>query len=95
MRLLRLHAGADHRNRYLVAAVCAPAVAQPPAPAPVTLTAADGAKLKATYFSPRGNPAGIVLLHQCNRDRRVVGGLRCTGCGARLSRHRHGLPQVR
>lgn len=68
MRLLRLHARAVLAIALLWL-VCAPAVAQPPAPALVTLTAADGAKLKATYFTAGKPGPGIVLLHQCNRDR--------------------------
>jgi alpha-beta hydrolase superfamily lysophospholipase len=48
---------------------CGPATAQPLAPAPVTLTASDGAKLKATYFAAGKPGPGIVLLHQCIRDR--------------------------
>jgi len=41
----------------------------------VDLTASDGAKLKASYF-PGGKPGpGVLLLHQCNRDRKVWDGL--------------------
>jgi dienelactone hydrolase len=36
----------------------------------VTLKAPDGTTLKATYYSPGRPGPGIVLLHQCNRDRR-------------------------
>ena len=47
------------------------AAAQPASP--VTLKAADGTVLKATYYkaaTPAATPApGLVLLHQCNRDR--------------------------
>lgn len=46
----------------------APAHAQP-APAPVTLKAPDGLALKASYYSPGRPGPGLVLLHQCNRDR--------------------------
>lgn len=35
----------------------------------VTLKAPDGITLKATYYSPGRPGPGIVLLHQCNRDR--------------------------
>jgi dienelactone hydrolase len=35
----------------------------------VTLKAPDGIALKATYYSPGRPGPGIVLLHQCNRDR--------------------------
>jgi len=34
------------------------------------ITAADGAKLKATYYSPGKPGPGILLLHQCNMDRK-------------------------
>ena len=46
----------------------APAAAQPAA-APVVLKAPDGVSLKATYFSPGQPGPGVLLLHQCNRDR--------------------------
>jgi len=39
------------------------------------LTASDGTKLKVTYF-PAGKPGpGVLLLHQCNRQRKVWDGL--------------------
>lgn len=41
----------------------------------VDLTAADGTKLKATYFAaPKPGP-GVLLLHQCNRQRKIWDGL--------------------
>jgi dienelactone hydrolase len=44
---------------------------QTPPPQIVDLTAADGIKLKATYY-PAGKPGpGVLLLHQCNRQRKV------------------------
>ena len=44
---------------------------QTPPPQIVDLTAADGTKLKATYY-PAGKPGpGVLLLHQCNRQRKV------------------------
>jgi dienelactone hydrolase len=46
----------------------ATAVAQPTV-TPVTLKAADGTTLKASYYSPGKPGPGLVLLHQCNRDR--------------------------
>ena len=53
-----------------VAGVAAVAAAQSPAGmAPVALKAADGTPLKGTYFSPGKPGPGIMLLHQCNRDR--------------------------
>lgn len=42
-----------------------------PAPRVVDLTAADGTKLKATYFSAGKPGPGVLLLHQCNRQRKV------------------------
>ena len=40
-----------------------------PAATDVTLKAPDGLTLKATYYSPGKPGPGLVLLHQCNRDR--------------------------
>jgi dienelactone hydrolase len=37
----------------------------------VDLTAADGMKLKASYFSAGKPGPGVLLLHQCNRQRKV------------------------
>jgi len=46
--------------------------AQPtPAPQIVDLTAADGTKLKATYFPAGKLGPGVLLLHKCNRQRKV------------------------
>lgn len=45
------------------------AAAQPAAPSPLTLKASDGIMLKATYFSAGKPGPGLVLLHQCNRER--------------------------
>jgi pimeloyl-ACP methyl ester carboxylesterase len=44
-------------------------VAAQPAVSPVTLKAPDGIVLKASYYSPGKPGPGLVLLHQCNRDR--------------------------
>lgn len=41
----------------------------------VDLTAKDGAKLKATYFAAGKTGPGVLLLHQCNRDRKAWDGL--------------------
>lgn len=41
----------------------------------VDLTAKDGAKLKTTYFAAGKPGPGVLLLHQCNRDRKVWNGL--------------------
>ena len=45
------------------------ASAETPSTAPVTLKAPDGIALKATYYTPGRPGPGILLLHQCNRDR--------------------------
>lgn len=50
----------------LLALTC---VAQPPAPRDIVLTTSDGTKLKATYFAAGKPGPGILLMHQCNRDR--------------------------
>ena len=51
------------------------AAAEPVAGRAVNLKASDGTKLAATYY-PGGRPGpGILLLHQCNRDRTVWNGL--------------------
>jgi dienelactone hydrolase len=64
-----------HSFRFVAALTivltAAAARAQSPAPdtTTVSLKASDGTVLKATYF-PAGRPGpGIMLLHQCNRDR--------------------------
>src|ERR1700682_6613604 len=41
----------------------------------VDLTAGDGTKLKATYFAPAKPGPGVLLLHQCNRQRKIWDGL--------------------
>jgi len=41
----------------------------------VDLTAADGVKLKATYFAATKPGPGVLLLHQCNRQRKIWDGL--------------------
>ena len=46
-----------------------------PAQRIVELTAADGTKLKATYFAAAKPGPGVLLLHQCNRQRKVWDGL--------------------
>ena len=47
------------------------AVQQAPAPRVVNLTAPDGLKLKGTYFAAAASGPGVLLLHQCNRQRKV------------------------
>lgn len=54
---------------FLFAAFCF--AAQPPEPRDVDLTASDGAKLKATYFAAAKPGPGVLLFHQCNRDRKM------------------------
>jgi len=41
----------------------------------VDLTASDGTKLKASYFPAAKPGPGVLLLHQCDQDRRIWGGL--------------------
>lgn len=41
----------------------------------VDIAAPDGLKLKATYFSAKNPGPGVLLLHQCNRQRKVWDGL--------------------
>jgi dienelactone hydrolase len=58
---------------FLVASAGAAAqqAQQPPAPKIVNLTASDGTVLKATYFAtPKPGP-GVLLLHQCNQQRKL------------------------
>ena len=47
------------------------AAIQAPAPQIVDLTTWDGSKLKATYFAAGSPGPGVLLLHQCNRDRKM------------------------
>jgi dienelactone hydrolase len=54
----------------LLLQVCCSA-GQQPAPRNVDLTASDGTKLKATYFPAAKPGPGLLLLHQCNRDRKM------------------------
>jgi dienelactone hydrolase len=46
------------------------ALAQTPAPREVTLTAADGTALKATYYAAAAPGPAVLLLHMCNTTRR-------------------------
>ncbi len=57
----------------MLAAACA--AQQAPGPRVVDLTAADGTKLKATFFSPGKPGPGVLLLHQCNQQRKGWDGL--------------------
>lgn len=59
---------------FLVLALTS-AAQQVPAPSVVDLAAMDGTKLKATFF-PAGKPGpGVLLLHQCNQQRKGWDGL--------------------
>ena len=60
-----------HTIRLVIVAAVLGTAASPAAaqPAHVTLKAPDGITLKATYYSPGQPGPGLVLLHQCNRDR--------------------------
>ncbi len=50
--------------------LASPAFAQgPPAPRDVTLTAADGTKLMATYYAAAAPGPAVLLLHMCNTTR--------------------------
>jgi dienelactone hydrolase len=51
------------------------AAGEPVTATPVTLSAADGTKLAATYFAGEKPGPGILLLHQCNRDRSTWSGV--------------------
>jgi len=55
---------------WLLLVFASPAIAQsPPPPRDVTFSAADGTKLKGTYYAaPRPGPA-VLLLHMCNTTR--------------------------
>jgi dienelactone hydrolase len=44
---------------------------QPPTPRIVDLTSPDGTRLKATFFAASKPGPGVLLLHQCNRQRKV------------------------
>ena len=47
------------------------AAQQPPAARVIDLKASDGAILKASYFAAAKSGPGVLLLHQCNRQRKV------------------------
>ena len=57
----------------MLAAACK--AQQAPAPQVVDLSAADGTKLKATFFSAGKPGPGVLLLHQCNQQRKGWDGL--------------------
>jgi hypothetical protein len=58
---------------FSLALVCVPQAS--PAERVVDLTAADGTTLKATWFPAARPGPGVLLLHQCNRQRKVGDGL--------------------
>lgn len=64
-----------HRLALWLLVVCPLAVdAKPqqlPAPYVIELKASDGTILKATYFAAAKSGPGVLLLHQCNRQRKV------------------------
>jgi dienelactone hydrolase len=53
----------------LLAGIRPAAAADPVAGEPATIAAPDGTKLAVTFYSPGRPGPGILLLHQCNRDR--------------------------
>jgi dienelactone hydrolase len=66
-----------------VAPVCA--AQDVPAPRVVDLKAADGTSLKATYFAAAKPGPGVLLLHQCNAQRKVWNGLATSLAGAGIN----------
>src|SRR5215468_11296376 len=72
MKKIRFHLVA-FLTILLFALTCA--AKEPRAPKVTDLTAADGTKLKASYFSAGKPGPGVLLLHQCNRQRRIWDGL--------------------
>jgi dienelactone hydrolase len=58
---------------------------QPPAPRVVDLSATDGTKLKATFFSSGKAGPGVLLLHQCNLQRKGWDGLAARLAAAGIS----------
>ena len=54
----------------LVLVLAAPGYAQAPPPRDVTLTAADGTPLKATYYAAAQPGPAVLLLHMCNTTRK-------------------------
>ena len=66
-----------HSSRALTFLLCALScgVSVRSAERAVDLTAADGTKLKASYFAAAKPGPGVLLLHQCNRQRKIWDGL--------------------
>src|SRR5262245_46131482 len=57
-------------NVVLLFAAASCAAKSPPAPRIVDLAAKDGVHLKATYFAAEKPGPGVILLHQCNQQRK-------------------------
>jgi len=72
MKKIRFHVVA-FLTILLFALTCA--AKEPRAPKVTDLTAADGTKLKVSYFAADKPGPGVLLLHQCNRQRRIWDGL--------------------
>jgi pimeloyl-ACP methyl ester carboxylesterase len=70
---MRWHISSRALALFLFGLICA--VPGSSAQRVVDLTATDGTKLKATYFAAAQPGPGVLLLHQCNRDRKVWDGL--------------------
>lgn len=70
---MRWHISSRALALFLFGLICA--VPGSSAQRVVDLTATDGTKLKATYFAAAKPGPGVLLLHQCNRDRKVWDGL--------------------
>jgi dienelactone hydrolase len=67
----------------VLTAICA--AQQAPGPRVVDLAAADGTKLKATFFSAGKPGPGVLLLHQCNLQRKGWDGLAAQLAAAGIS----------
>ena len=61
----------------------------------VTITADDGFPLKATWQSSGKSGPGVLLLHQCNADRRIYDNLGTMLSAAGYNVARAGLSRVR
>ena len=72
MKKIRFHLVA-FLTILLFALTCA--AKEPRAPKVTDLTTADGTKLKVSYFAADKPGPGVLLLHQCNRQRRIWDGL--------------------
>ena len=59
---------------FLLTTLSCPAK-EPPSQQVVDLTASDGIKLKVSYFAAGEPGARVLLLHQCDHDRKIWDGL--------------------